>query len=441
MKTLKELRELRAQLIARAEAIVALAREEKRDLSDDEAAEYDSITAEDTGKVAAVDRDILRAERLEALQAEKAKAVAREAPDQGKPQKITVPASARRWTPTKAFRCEEDAYACGQWFAANFLGRENSAVWCQDHGLPIRNVLTGSGAGGVLVPDVFENALINLKEDYSVFQREAMRWPMSSDTAIVPRRSSGATAYYVGEATATTASDATFDNVRLTARTVSVLSLFSKEIASDAVIALANIVAEEIAYAIATAQDAAGFVGDGTSTYGGMVGLIGAIQAGATVTATAGNTSFAELDLADFEKMVGTLPEYPGIRPKWYISKAGWAASMLNLMNAGGGNTNVTLANEASTTSFMGYPVVFCQQMNSTLGAQTSTDGLCYFGDLRMGALFGDRQGVELMSSEHRYMEYRQIGVIGASRFDVNIHGRGTASVAGPIIMLSTPSA
>jgi hypothetical protein len=52
---------------------------------------------------------------------------------------------------------------------------------------------------------------------------------------------------------------------------------------------------------------------------------------------------------------------------------------------------------------------------------------------------FGNRRGVSVFPSEHRYMEFNQIGVRGFERFDLNYHERGTASVAGSLIMLSTP--
>ena len=112
----------------------------------------------------------------------------------------------------------------------------------------------------------------------------------------------------------------------------------------------------------------------------------------ARITAITGNTAFSTLDLADFEAMVGKLPMYPGIRPKWFISQAGWAASMMRLADAAGGNTMAMLA-EGPTRMFLGYPVVISQSMNSTLTAQTSTPGLVHFGDLQMGAILGSRRG------------------------------------------------
>jgi HK97 family phage major capsid protein len=77
--------------------------------------------------------------------------------------------------------------------------------------------------------------------------------------------------------------------------------------------------------------------------------------------------------------------------------------------------------------------------MNSTLTAQTSTAGICYFGDLSMAAMLGVRRGITLRASAERYFEYDQLAIQGTERFDIAVHGVGTASVPGPIIMLVFP--
>jgi HK97 family phage major capsid protein len=105
---------------------------------------------------------------------------------------------------------------------------------------------------------------------------------------------------------------------------------------------------------------------------------------------------------------------------------------------AAGGNTIADLQAGAQPR-FLGYPVVFADVMNSTLTAQTSTDGLAYFGNLRMAGLFGDRRGLAIATSTDVYFTTDDVGVRATERFDVNIHDKGDASNAGGIVMLSTP--
>jgi HK97 family phage major capsid protein len=111
---------------------------------------------------------------------------------------------------------------------------------------------------------------------------------------------------------------------------------------------------------------------------------------------------------------------------------------MLRLAEAAGGNTvaNVTAG---VGPSFLGYPVVFVEAGNNTLTAQKSAEGLLYFGDLRLSAMLGSRRGLTIMTSTDRYFEYDQLAIKGTERFDINVHDRGTASVAGGIVQLLAP--
>jgi len=437
LKTIKELEERAQELCDQATAITTIAEQEQREVTDEERQTINGHLAE----VDKVKADLVWMRKLEAAQAEIAASRAA-AVRQSEANAITVPASVKRHAKLKAFRgdlAEERAYSCGQWLLATFGRDEHAAQFCRDHGIQASMSGGSNMLGGVLVPDEFENAVIDLREERGVFRRNCRVRPMAGDTLIIPRRTGGLTGYYVGDNTEITASDKGWDNVQLTARKLGVLAKWSSELNEDAVISLADDLASEIAYAFANAEDLAGFIGDGTSTYGGITGLKNALQAGSEVTAITGNTAFSTLDLADFESMVGKLPIYAQQNAKWFISKAGWAASMLRLVDAAGGNTIADLS-AGATPRFLGYEVVWSQVMNSTLTAQTSTEGLVFFGDLAQAVAFGSRRGIELAISADRYFEYDQLGIRGTERFDIVAHEVGTSSVPGSIIQLNTPA-
>lgn len=355
-------------------------------------------------------------------------------------EKIVVPAGMRRTKALRGFASDREAYAAGQFFLAAIYGSQSSREWCEKHGIELRGALstTDPAKGGFLVPSFLDQAIINLRESRGVFRQNARVLTMASDTHSIARRTGGYTAYFVGENDETTASDKTNDQVKLVAHKLAVLAKYSSEISEDAIIDVASDIAQEIAYAFADKEDSCGFNGDGTSTYGGMVGVKNAVAAGSEYTAATGNTAFGTLDLADFEGMVGKLPTYALQNAKWFISRAGWAASMLRLANAAGGNTSREIEGGVQPM-FMGFPVVWAQVMNSTLTAQTSTEGLAYFGDLSQAATLGDRRQTSIRASDQRYFELDQIGILGTQRFDINVHERGTASAAGSIISLLTP--
>jgi HK97 family phage major capsid protein len=461
MKTLVQLRSELQAYRDEAAAILAKAKEDNRDLTseeDDRLGVLCGTGAEGTEQYRAglikdtVDA-VSKAERYEArmsdadilLRNSRPVPVVSGEPPVVKPGKITIPATCARRSQLKSFRgdgAEERAYASGQWILAALYGNQRSRRWCDEHGIGISNVMSegADSAGGFLVPNEFSTTIIDLKEERGVFRQFARREAMMSDTKTIPRRTGGLTMYYPGENTEITASDKTWGNVQLTARKGAVMTRYSSEVNEDAVISMADDLAMEIAYAFANGEDTAGFSGDGTSTYGGITGLKNALLAGSKVTAASGNTAFGTLDLDDFEAMIATLPLYAlQSDPAWYIHRAGWASSMLRLAAAAGGNTMADIAGGMQQT-FLGFPVRFSQVLNSTLTAQTSTVGLCYFGSLRQTAAFGDRRGTTLAVSTDRYFELDQLAIKGTERFDIVVHETGTASVPGSMIVLATPA-
>lgn len=456
MKTLAEHRDDLTKYRAEAARILDTAKAEEREPTTEEDSRLAELCGSGTpgvdgysaGMIADTTTAIAKAERYEqrlteadaTLRGNRPAPIVSASEPVSRPQ-IIVPGN--RKTVLKNFKgenAEANAYSSGQWFLA-ITGNQKCQKWCQEHGISI--VMAGSegsdSLGGYLVPEQFESAIIELREERGVFRRHARREPMTSDTKTIPRRAGGVTMYYVGENTEITASDKTWDSIKLTARKAGVLTKYSSELNEDSVISIADNLAEEIGYAFANGEDSAGFNGDGTSTYGGINGLKTALAAGSIYTAITGNTAFSTLDLDDFEGMMGMLPLYALQDAAWYISRAGWAASMLRLAAAAGGNTMDNIAGSMQPT-FLGYPVRFAQVMNSTLTAQTSTNGLAYFGSLRQGVAFGDRRGISLATSMDRYFELDQLAIKGTQRFDIVVHETGTASVAGSIISLKTPS-
>jgi HK97 family phage major capsid protein len=446
---LNKTREKRAASLAEAETIVTKAGAEARSVTEEENKAY-------LAAMAAADAAHVEEQRLAKLIADKASLQTPEgrktspaAPAVLVPVEKTVAAprllrsaKVRNFRADGGVSAEERAHATGQWLLATIGSNTRAAQWCHDHGIEVRGTspltTTTNSLGGYLVPEVLESTIIDLREERGVARRSVRVMPMASDSVVIPRRASGVTAYFVNENAEITASDKNWDAVSLTARKLAVMCKMSSEIAEDAIISIADDLASEIAYAFADKEDECLFNGDGTSTYGGVVGLKSAVAAGGKVTAATGNTAFSTLDLEDFEQMVGKLPQYAVANAAWYVSRVGWANSMLRLAEAAGGNTVAQVAGGAPF-QFLGFPVVIAQVMNSTTTAQVSTDGLAYLGDLRLAATMGTRRGISIDVDPSRYFEFDQIAIRGTQRFDLNVHERGTASVAGPVIMLSTP--
>lgn len=434
MSLSEKLRAKIAEATAQAKAIADLASVEDRDLTEQEKSDVDAVLAQ----ADSMNADLDRALKIEAKAKEilNVRTFSGESPSNGP----KIPATVKRHGKLKAFKSDFDAYAAGQFLRAAATSNPQAMQWCSDHGIMNVHGTTDNSKGGYLVPEGFESAIISLREEYGVFRQNARVYPMSEPIVYVPRRQSGFTAFYVGENSAGTESDASFSQVKLDSKKLMILTRMSMELSDDAIISLADFVAQEMAYSFAVQEDQAGFLGDGTATYGGIIGLRNALLAGSTVTAAAGDDTFEELEFAFFQNAVGKLPRFPGIRPAWYVHNALYWNAMVRLANAAGGNNIASVEAGPSGLSFMGYPVVLVNALPSALTTLASTV-VGFFGDLSMAATMGSRSGISIVSDSSRYFEFDQIAIRCTQRYDIVVHETGTASAAGPMIALKMGTA
>lgn len=455
MSRRKKLQDREAAIVAKQRSMLdAVDKEERADLNEEEQATYDELGTERTKvqKSLAVEEDLLEQEKKlsrvhninEDTETEAADRNGGTHPDARKA--TGFPANLKRSGKPRGFTGEdryEVAYRCGMWCRSVFFKDESATAWYAKHGEEEARVMGGGNTGGqIFVPTEFSSTIIDLVEEFGLFRQKAEVWPMGSDELIISRIIGGMTAYFTDDNTAPTNSDVTSDGVTMRPRTLAAMTLIPRNLADDAIVDLASIVARKIALAMATKEDQSGFLGAGAETHGGISGLITecATATATVVTATTGNTAFSSLDLVDFETMIGLLPEFGGIMPEWYISKGGWAASMMRLADAAGGNT-ADIIEGRRRQMFLGYPVNWALPMNKVLTAQTSTNGICYFGDLAMAAAFGSRRDLTVESDGGgKYFEKRQVAIQGYERFDINVHDVGDTSDPGAMIMLATPS-
>lgn len=337
---------------------------------------------------------------------------------------------------------EERAYRFGKWFKGAVVGDTVSAQWCRENGIELKAMGESTNyLGGYLVPPEFSADIIDLREQFGVARRVARVVPMAADTLAIPRRSNGLTAYFVGEASTITQSDKLWDNVQLIAKKLACLTLWSSELNEDAMISIGDDLAGEIAYAFSQKEDDCYFNGDGTSQFGGIVGVRQRLRdvdatianiRGLQVQGT-GNT-YAALVLADFHGVLGRLPLYARGNAQWVMSATFFDTVAHRLQTAAGGNAVVDIAN-GGQLRFLGYPVTLSQVMPTTTG----TSQICaLLGDFRAGTVFGDRRTLALaLSSDFKFAE-DQLAIRGTERFDINVHSVGTTTAAGPIVGLIT---
>jgi HK97 family phage major capsid protein len=435
MDKIAELRAKRGESIAALTALIDKMNAD--DYAEDKADsdQYDGLKAD----IDASDVKIKRAEEASRLKGSNALQVIGEAP--AVPQREPL----KRYSALKAFkdrtvdgvtiRADEQAFQTGMFVRALMLNDATAKQWCVERGIVTKAQAEGvNTAGGFLVPEMWLDTIITLRELYGVAREASLIVPMSSDTLNWPRRTGGVTANFIGENTAVTESSATWDNVNLTAKKLGVLVRMSTEIAEDAMVSIADWLTQEIAYAFASKEDDCFINGDGTSTYGGMTGLsqkfLGSSTAG-LFTAT-GHTTADAITATDFFSMHGLLPRYALPNAKIYCHQYFFSLLFSRLAAAGGGNTIETLP-DGFRYSYLGFPIVISQKMPST--SPTGKIAL-YFGDMAKAVAFGERRQVTVKRSDDRYFDTDQIGILGTERFDINVHDVGDGTTAGAVVAL-----
>lgn len=355
-------------------------------------------------------------------------------------------------------KADERAYRFGMWCLAAVskgcaqLHFPNAINFAEEHFGKVKlhqgNV---NHSGGYLVPEEFGQDLIDLRETYGVVRRIFKNRPMSSDTRSDPRRASGLTAYFVTEGAAGTESSKGWDQIRLTARDLMVLTRYTNQLSEDAVINIGDDLAGEISYAFANKEDECGINGDGTSTYGGIIGVRTKLQdvdgAGtdsAGLVAQGTGSTWGAVVLADFNNVIAKLPQYADSpNAVWVAHRAFYHGVMQKLEAAAGGNTQreIREGSRQGRPLFLGYPVEISQVMPA---ATASAHVACLLGDFTLGASFGDRRQDAIAFSEHATIggesvfERNEIAVRGTERFDINVHDVGSSAAAGPIVGLLT---
>jgi len=435
--TVIELREKAVQEAESARAIKDIADQEARGMTEEEALQFDKHLKESER----LEKEAERQEKLEAAEKRLNEPRSRQAkPETANGGRIEIiKPDWFRFGKLRAFtgpKAEANAYTAGKWLLATVMGDAAARQWCRDRGVEIRVQTEGvNSAGGFVVPDVMERAVIDLREQYGMFRANARVVPMSSDHMLIPRRAGGVTAYFVGETDEITASDKSWNQVELTAKKLAALTRMSTELNEDAIINIADDLANEMAYAFALKEDQCGIDGDGTSTYGGMIGIrTRFVDGNHTAGQDAGTTPYTAWShgtLADeIVTLMSLLPTYALPRAKWYISPAGKAGLLDAIALAAGGNTTREIAGGAQPM-FAGYPIVVSAALPS---APTNATVAFLFGDLSLSTTFGDRRGITIKVSSERYIEYDQIAIQATERFCIVNHDLGDTSTAGPIV-------
>lgn len=262
------------------------------------------------------------------------------------------------------------------------------------------------------------------------------------------------TVTYPNESTAVNDANANYQRLKLNPRKGMVITKMSRESRDDAKINLAEQSVDDIARSFAYAEDRAAINGDGTGTFGGMVGLqtmfsTAGAGAGLTLATAAGaiNATYAGAAagnwggyaLGHFQRACATLPLWASEQfagdVAWHCTRAFYEGVMKPLAIASSRATATEVLTLQGST-FLSFPVVFWENMNRNPDTGTSTID-CFFGSFKSACYLGRRNDLDINVSDQRYWDEDSIGIRGTMRHDVNVLAAvGSTTQAGPVIAI-----
>lgn len=236
--------------------------------------------------------------------------------------------------------------------------------------------------GGAVVPIEYSTELIALLRNQTAIRKMGARGLPMGAALEIPSAESAATAYYVGEGVAITASQPGFGSIRLAEKKLAALVVVSNDLIRNAILSAEEFVRDDLVQVMALKEDYQGFFGVG-SEYSprGLVNLtIAANQYNSTAVAQATPT-LAEIK-KELAKAVRVAMEsnIPMAKMGWVFNPRTWSY----LWSITDGNGNSIYQAEMATGKLLGHPFLVTNQIPNTL--TWSVDGSAdvsriFFGD------------------------------------------------------------
>jgi HK97 family phage major capsid protein len=258
-------------------------------------------------------------------------------------------------------------------------------------------VWEGPGGGGTIIATPVEAELRRLVRDNSVMRRLATHIVMTSLTHQLPIENANVTGFYIPEGTVITDSMPTtsYAQSALTARKIGGLATVSSEVLNDNIIALQQVVFQQIAEAIGIVEDQGAFNG---VNFTGLATVVGRFTSNASGQAVAGNNQGVIPVWPDMVKTIfAGIQRSSRVNGRWFMHPGVYKNLLSSLDTAG--QPIVSFSNNYQTPPTGGIPFYvagFPVELVATISIQDSvftTSSSVYFCDPTR-VLFGDLLGM-----------------------------------------------
>ena len=290
-------------------------------------------------------------------------------------------------------------------------------------GQMVRAMSTSTGSS--IVPTIWSGRIIDRARNAAqVIAAGAETVPMDSKTLQIGRLTADPTPAWHTEAGTITATDPTFDNVQLVAKTLSCLTVASLEFLQDATNA-DQVIEEAIGQAMGTAIDLAALYGGITTGNEGFsltappspVGILANLAANAASSILGAQTNGTAITPATpFNELISTV-----FTPKTY-NEAPTAILMNAKMQQKYAQTYDSTGQPLQLPpSIAALPWLITNQIPSfTSGTMSNVATDIFAGDFRQ-VLIGQRMALTVQTLTERYAELGQVGILTTWRGDVQL--------------------
>lgn len=302
--------------------------------------------------------------------------------------------------------------------------------------------------GGYLVPTLWDNAVVVLREQYGIARRKSSMKQMGSNKEKFDIWTGDNTASWEDEQQTFPNSKLAFGQGELNAHKLTSLNYVSSELNEDAIISMADFVAQSMARQFSLKEDFAAFIGDGSATYGNILGIIpkfNSISNAAGIYTPASANSWSALTKTDITALMGTLPQFSPMMPEFYCSRQFYYNVMVPLLTGGNNTISDLQYADLQAQLWMGHKVNFVQGDKNgaimPIATATSTIHLL-FGWMDLATKFGERKGITITVHDQttEAVEKDLIVIKGRERVDFNPHSLGDATFPGALVALKTHS-
>ena len=382
--TIVELRNKRAKALEAAKAFLDSHRDKDGFLS----AEDDAIYTRMENDITRLGTEIGRMERMEAMDAELSKPVTTPITEK--------PASAKADTKTgRAADTSKDAF----W---NVTRSKNGVSY------EVRNALQEGvdSEGGYLVPDEFENTLVQALNEEHIVRGHAHVFQTNSGSHKIPVATTKGTASWIDEEGPIPEGDDTFGQQTIGAHKVGTIIKVSDELLSDSAFDLEGYFASEFARRIGDKEEDAFFNGDGVGKPLGVLADNGGAEV--SVTTASATTITAEEIINLFYSL-----KAPYRRKAIWVFNDATMAAIRKLKGNDGQFLWQKALNEGDHATLLGRPI-FTSPFMPDLAAGNK---VALFGDFHFYWI-GDRQGITFRRLNERYADTGQVGFLATKRLD-----------------------